>query len=87
MMMARNDGPETGWGQYRPADALDGAGGQQHRAVDRHAADQASQRGDDEARLEGQLAAIRIGHSGTQEQEPSEGQEVGVHHPLLSAGR
>ena len=65
----------------RAADALDGAGRQQHPGRGGEAAGQRGEREDGEAGDEHPAAAEDVARATAQQQQPAEGQRVPVHHP------
>ena len=81
--VAGGDQAQARRGQGRSADALQDAGRDQQPGIPGQAAGQAGGGKDHQAGLEHALAAEEVTGPGREEQEPAEGDQVAIDHPLL----
>jgi hypothetical protein len=82
----RHDDGERGGREGRTADALDGSGDGQFGRVLGEAAEQARPGEDGDADQVQAAAPVEVGGTAAEEQEPGEGEHVGVDHPLEARG-
>jgi hypothetical protein len=77
----RGDDGERGGGDQRGAQALEGAGDDEHDVVGRQAADERGDGEDPEPEHEQPAAAQEVGHAAAEQQEAAEDEGVGVDDP------